>query len=121
MAIVDIARLPEIERLPGWRGRFFHSEQMTVAHYEFRRGSSIHEHHHPQEEIYHVLEGELALTVDGVTQVARPGLAAIVPGNARHSAKALTDGRVVIVDAPRRDDVRGKSAGQQVSESADHS
>ena len=38
MAIVDVARLPEIERLPGWRGRFFHSEHMTVAHYEFRGG-----------------------------------------------------------------------------------
>lgn len=45
---------------------------MTVAHYEFTRGASIHEHHHPQEELYEVLEGEIELTVDGVTQVARP-------------------------------------------------
>ncbi|HWE83801.1 MAG TPA: cupin domain-containing protein [Terracidiphilus sp.] len=106
MAIVEISRLPEIERLPGWRGRFFHSEHMTVAHYEFTHGSTIHEHQHPQEEIYHVLEGELELTVEGVTEVARAGLAAIVPGNARHSARALTDGRVLIVDSPRREDVR---------------
>lgn len=102
MAIVDIARLPEIERLPGWRGRFFHSEHMTVAMYEFKGGSSIHEHHHPQEEIYNVLEGELEMTVDGARYMARPGLAAIVPGNARHSVRALTDGRVLIVDSPRR-------------------
>ena len=105
MAIIDVARLPEIERLPGWRGRFFHSEHMTVAHYEFTRGSRVHEHHHPQEEIYHVLEGELELTVEGAAQVARPGLAVIVPGNARHSMKALTDGKVLIVDSPRRGDV----------------
>ena len=75
---------------------------MAVAHYEFTRGASIHEHHHPQEELYEVLEGELELTVDGVTQVARPGVAAIVPSNARHSVQALTDGRAIIVDSPAR-------------------
>jgi quercetin dioxygenase-like cupin family protein len=75
---------------------------MTVAHYEFTRGASIHEHHHPQEELYEVLEGELELTVDGVTQVARSGVAAIVPSNARHAVRALTDGRAIIVDSPAR-------------------
>ncbi len=105
MSLVDISKLPEIERLPGWRGRFFHSEHMTVAQYEFTRGSSIHEHFHPQEEIYNVLDGELELTIEGEAQVARPGLAAIVPGGARHSVKALTDGRVLIVDSPRRSEL----------------
>ena len=75
---------------------------MTVARYEFTRGATIHEHQHPQEELYEVLEGELELTVDGVTHVARPGVAAIVPGNARHSVRALTDGRAIIVDSPAR-------------------
>ena len=84
MSFVDIDKLKVTERLPGWRGRYFHAVNMTVAHYEFTRGASIHEHHHPQEELYEVLEGELELTVDGVTQVARPGVAAIVPSNARH-------------------------------------
>jgi quercetin dioxygenase-like cupin family protein len=52
--------------------------------------------------LYEVLEGELQLTVDGVTQVARPGVAAIVPSHARHSVRALTDGRAIIVDSPAR-------------------
>ena len=52
-----------------------------------------------------MLEGELELTVEGEAQVAGPGLAVIVPGNARHSMKALTDGKVLIVDSPRRGDV----------------
>jgi len=75
---------------------------MTVSHYEFTRCASIHELHHPQEELYEVLEGELELTVDGVTQVARPGVVAIVPSHARHSVRALTDGRAIIVDSPAR-------------------
>lgn len=102
MALVDTHNLRVIERLPGWRGRYFHSQNMTFAHYEFTRGSSIHEHFHPQEEVYELIEGELELTIDGVKQIAKPGFVAIVPANARHSVKALTDGRAIIVDYPVR-------------------
>jgi len=36
----------------------------TFAHYDFKRGSSIHEHLHPQEEVYEVIEDELELIID---------------------------------------------------------
>ena len=90
--MLDTGKLEVVERLPGWFGRYFHSEQMTFAHYDFKRGASIHEHFHPQEEVYEVIEGELQLTIDGVAHLARPGVVAIVPPNARHSVKALTEG-----------------------------
>lgn len=102
MPFVDVSHLKVTERLPGWFGKYFHSASMTFAHYDFRRGASIHEHFHPQEEVYEVIEGELELTIDGVSDVVRPGLVAIVPSNARHSVKALTDGRAIIVDFPAR-------------------
>ncbi|HUE04375.1 MAG TPA: cupin domain-containing protein [Bryobacteraceae bacterium] len=102
MPFVDTSSLHMVERLPGWFGRYFHSENMTFAHYDFKRGASIHEHFHPQEEVYEVIEGEIEITIDGVAQVARPGLVAIVPANARHSVKAITDGRAIIVDYPAR-------------------
>ena len=102
MPFVDTGSLKVIERLPGWFGRYFHSANMTFAHYDFNRGASIHEHFHPQEEVYEVIAGELEITIDGEAHVARPGLVAIVPSNARHSIKALTDGRAIIVDYPLR-------------------
>jgi len=102
MPFVDTSTLGVVERLPGWKGRYFHSANMTFAHYDFSRGASIHEHFHPQEEVYEVIEGELALTIDGLTQVVRAGLVAIVPSNVRHSVKALSDGRAIIVDYPSR-------------------
>lgn len=77
---------------------------MTFAHYDFTRGSAIHEHFHPQEEVYEVIQGELEVTIDGVTQIAQAGVVAIVPANVRHSVKALSDGRAIIVDYPRRPD-----------------
>jgi quercetin dioxygenase-like cupin family protein len=104
MPIVDTASLKVIERLTGWHGRYFHTASMTFAHYDFTRGATIHEHFHPAEEVCKVLEGELELTIDGVTQVARPGLVAIVPANARHSVKALTGGKAIVVDHPARRD-----------------
>jgi len=104
MAIIDTKTLPVKERLPGWKGRYFHTANMTFAHYEFAQGASIHEHWHPEEEVYEVIEGQLELTIDGVVHVAQPGIVAVVPANARHSIRALTDGRAVIVDSPTRPD-----------------
>jgi quercetin dioxygenase-like cupin family protein len=106
MPFVDVNSLPVTERLPGWRGRCFHSASMTFAHYEFCCGAAIHEHFHPQEEVYEVIAGELELTVEGVSQVVGPGLVAIVPSGACHSVKALTDGRAIIVDYPLRTEMK---------------
>jgi unsaturated pyranuronate lyase len=102
MPFLDTSSLPVIERLPGWNGRYFHTTNMTFAHYDFTRGSSIHEHFHAEEEVYEVIEGELEVTIDGVAQIVRAGLVAIVPSNVIHSVKALTDGRAIITDHPAR-------------------
>jgi mannose-6-phosphate isomerase-like protein (cupin superfamily) len=84
MPFVDISTLNVIERLPGWYGRYFHSTNMTFAHYDFKRGASIHEHFHLQEEVYEVIEGELEVTIDGEARIAGAGVVAVVPSNARH-------------------------------------
>ena len=102
MPFIDTSNLKVVERLPGWKGRYFHSDQMTFAHYEFINGASIHEHHHPQEEVYEVIEGELEVTIDGKAQIVRQGVVAIVPSGVKHSIRALSDGRAIIVDHPRR-------------------
>ena len=105
MPIVEVENLRVVERLPGWRGRYFHSPNMTFAHYEFSQGASIHEHFHPQEEVWEIIDGEVEITIAGEAQIARAGVVAIVPGGTHHSAKALTDGRAIIVDHPLRHDL----------------
>jgi quercetin dioxygenase-like cupin family protein len=104
MPLVDIASLQTIERLPGWRGRYFHTQKMTFAHYDFTRGSSIHEHLHAEEEVYEVIEGELEVIIDGVAHLIRSGGVAVVPENVRHAVRALTDGKAIIIDCPVRRD-----------------
>jgi quercetin dioxygenase-like cupin family protein len=104
MSFVNLSDLSEVERLPGWRGRHFDSLSMTFGYWEFDAGSSIHEHSHPQEEVWFVIEGELEITVGGETRTAGPGGAAIVPPGERHSVVAHTDGRALAVDHPVRAD-----------------
>src|SRR5216683_441602 len=102
MPFVDTSSLDVIERLPGWYGRYFHSASMTFAHYDFKRGASIHEHSHPQEEVYEVIEGELEITISGVIRRLVAGYVGIVPPNALHSVKAISSGKVIVVDYPLR-------------------
>ena len=104
MPFVDTHKLTMVERLPGWKGRYFHSSSMTFAHYDFTAGSSIHEHSHLEEEVYEVLEGKVEITIDGTCHIASLGIAVIVPPNSRHSVRALTDGRLIVVDHPARPD-----------------
>jgi quercetin dioxygenase-like cupin family protein len=73
---------------------------MTFAHCEFDAGSSIHEHSHPEEEVWQVIEGELEITIGGVTRRAGAGSAGIVPPNTLHSIRALSDGKAIVVDYP---------------------
>jgi len=66
MSFIDTSKLKIVERRPGWLGRFFDSGVMTFRHYEFAKGADIHAHSHEQEEVWEVIEGELAVTIAGL-------------------------------------------------------
>ena len=70
----------------------------TRAIAKFRWSSST-------DEVWNVIDGQLEITIAGETQVAGAGCAAIIPPDAAHSVKALTDVRVIVVDYPRRDSI----------------
>ena len=106
MPFIDTNQLKTIERLPGWKGKYFDSESMTFGHYVFEAGSSIHEHSHANEEVWNVIEGQLEVRIDGRTQIAGPGCVAIVPPNTLHFVKAITNGRAIVVDYPLRREMR---------------
>ena len=105
MPFIDLDELPEKEPLPGWKGRYAHSDQMTFAFYQVEEGASIHVHDHEQEEVWHVLEGRLEVTIGGESRVVGPGGVAIVPPHTAHGVRALAASRAVVVDHPRRESV----------------
>ena len=103
MSFVEVDTLPEVERKPGWRGRFFDSPSMTFAHYEFDAGSSILEHFHPEEEVWTVIEGELEITIGGMTRRVAAGGVGIVPSGTPHAVRAFSNGKAIVVDYPQRE------------------
>jgi quercetin dioxygenase-like cupin family protein len=105
MSFLDTKELSVKEPLPGWKGRFFSSQNMTFGYYEIVEGSSIHEHFHDNEEVWHVIEGELEVTIAGERRVAGAGCVAMIPPNTLHSVVALTNGRAIVVDYPLRESI----------------
>ena len=80
---------------------------MTFSYYDITAGSTLHEHHHENEEVWHVVDGVLAVTVDGEELEASAGCAVVVGGDRLHSARAVTDCRVIVTDNPVRPSLPG--------------
>jgi quercetin dioxygenase-like cupin family protein len=107
MPFIDPSRLPVREPRPGWRGRFFHSEHMTFVLYDIDAAAAVGLHSHPEEEVWHLLEGELEMTLGAATHVLRAGEAAVVPGGTAHAVRAARPSRALVVDHPVRTTVGG--------------
>ncbi|HEX3333321.1 MAG TPA: cupin domain-containing protein [Acidimicrobiales bacterium] len=97
--------------LPGWSGRFLHSANMTFAHYDIAADAvPLHEHQHEQEEVWHIVDGEVALTIDGEEAVLGSGCIAVVPPATVHSVRPLGPCRAIIADYPLRPNLPGMSS-----------
>ncbi len=104
MAFVDTATVDPRSPLPGWSGRFVDSENMTLVYWNVEDGAqALHEHDHIQEEVWNVIDGEIEITIDGVTQTAGPGCVAVIPSGTRHSVRVLCASRVIVIDYPKRE------------------
>ena len=101
--------LPEHEIVPGFHGRFVHTDTMTFAYWSIDAGASIQAHAHHNEQVVNVLSGELELTVDGVDHLLQAGDVYTIPSNVPHAARAVTDCQVLDVFTPVRLDYQGPS------------
>lgn len=98
------ADIPTQEIAPGFTARFIHTEQLTIGYVHIKAGSVLPEHSHVHEQVTHVLEGRLELTIEGVAGVVEPGTAAVIPSGLKHSGRALTDCVALDVFTPVRND-----------------
>lgn len=105
---VTASEMPAREPVPGWRGRFFSSPHVTFGLWEVSDGAApVHEHSHPEEEVWIVVSGRLALTIAGRQRVVEAGDAALVPGGVPHRVRALGAARAVVADHPTRPNLPG--------------
>lgn len=75
---------------------------MTI---DFRAGAIGAAHSHPHEQITHVIDGRLRLTVEGEAFEIGAGEQLYVPGGAVHSVEALADTLVLEIFTPLREDL----------------
>jgi len=108
MAFINENDLKQSEIAAGFLARFIHTEGVTIAYVNIKSGSFLPEHSHLQDQITHVLEGKLELTVGGETQVAEAGQIVVIPSNIKHSAIALSACKVIDVFNPVREDYKAK-------------
>lgn len=106
MSFLNLRDLPQISPLPGLKARMVHTDNQSFAFWEIEEGADLPAHSHPHEQIAIVTKGELALTIDGETQTMRPGMVAVIPSHAVHSAKAITYVEVTDVFYPVREDLK---------------
>jgi|SRR5437867_10777646 len=106
MAFIELNKFAAREIFPGFKAHFVHSANMTFAHWTIKAGSILPEHSHPHEQVVNMIEGEFELTIHGETRRLGPRDVAIIPSNAIHSGRAITDCRIIDAFYPIREDYR---------------
>jgi len=106
MPFINLSDLEIKEPFPGFKGYFVHTENMTFAYWTIEAEASLSDHSHEPEQVVTVTEGEFELTIDGQKKTLKPGEVAIVPSNAIHSGRAITDCKIIDVFYPIREDYR---------------
>jgi quercetin dioxygenase-like cupin family protein len=106
MNVVALTDLSSREIFPGFRARVVHSARVSESWVEADAGAGFPEHQHPHEQIVNVLDGELEITVGGVTHRLTAGQVLVIAPDVAHSGRAITACRVLDVFAPTRDEYR---------------
>ena len=106
MSFIKISDIKPREIAPGFNGRFIHSANTTIAYWDIKEGATIPPHQHIHEMVVNVITGKLELTIGTETKVLESGNAAVIPSNVPHTAKGITDCRVIDVFYPIRDDYK---------------
>ncbi len=81
-----------------------YENQVMMAKIEFQAGAIGVAHSHPHIQCSYVESGEFELTINGVVKILRTGDSFLVPSNQLHGAVAITEGILIDVFTPMRED-----------------
>jgi quercetin dioxygenase-like cupin family protein len=100
--LIFLDKLAAVEALKGAWLSSIQTEHFTVAYTNMKTGVEIPLHHHPEEAIDIVLEGELEMQIGNTKGNLTKDMISIVPSNVPHRAMAITDCKVVTIFYPKR-------------------
>ncbi|MBA3543906.1 MAG: cupin domain-containing protein [Chthoniobacterales bacterium] len=102
---------PWVEIAPGIRRRTITAgASMYQMGAELAAGSRLPEHHHPQEQIAHVIKGRMKMFVAGVPHELAAGDAIYFASNIPHGVETIEDTTVIDTFSPPRNDYLARDA-----------
>jgi quercetin dioxygenase-like cupin family protein len=111
MQVYEWDRVEKEQMSPALVRQVIHGENITVARLSLRKGCSVPEHSHHNEQISMIEKGALRFLVRGVEEVVKAGEVLHIPPHVPHSAEALEDSIAVDLFSPIREDwIRGDDA-----------
>jgi quercetin dioxygenase-like cupin family protein len=102
----DIKKIKPKELVPGITGYYAHGEKMTFGYVELLEGAGIPMHHHSQEQITYIIEGQLDMIIGGNPCSLTSGMYHVIPSNTPHTAVAKTFCKLIDAFSPVREDYK---------------
>jgi len=112
MPLYNIHEIPSCNLIEGYDAQFIHTAKATYSHVKAKAGAVLPKHSHPQEQVSYILDGKFELTVNDIPYELEPGQVFVIPSNALHSGRAITDCFILDVFTPVREDYREKGGIQ---------
>lgn len=92
------------EIIPGFKGKFIHGKEMTLAFWNVKKGSKIPLHNHIHEQALFVKKGVFELEIDNEKIIIEENEVILIPSNIMHAGIAITDCELIDVFSPAREE-----------------
>jgi len=106
MSFVNLDNIESKKVIDGAEAKFVHTDNMTLATWNFVAGTLLPEHSHPHEQMTRLIKGQFELTVGNETKILTENDIAVIPSDVVHSGKAISDCIILDVFHPVREDFR---------------
>jgi unsaturated pyranuronate lyase len=107
--VVRLEDVRPLELAPGVTAQPLFGEGAMLNLLTFEPGAEVPVHSHPHEQLGHVLEGELELTIGPAVYALSRGDAYQIPGGTEHAARSEAGCVVMDVFQPVREDYRERA------------
>ena len=106
MQAVIIEKITAKEIVPGFTGKYFHANNLSIGWLDAKAGYTVPIHSHVHEQVSYVQEGKMLFTIEDEQFILEAGMAITVAPNLKHGATAITDCKLIDVFNPVREEYK---------------